>query len=248
MISISIELVPRSYEEISVQISEIQKQFPLIDTLNIPDLLRFPVRSWEACKHGLHIFQNVIPHLRAIDFNLRDRFELTETFIESTLKSALVITGDKPQDMSKKVYRNSSLELIRVLKKEMPHLKVYAGIDPYRSSLSKELDYIKDKLDAGVDGFFTQPFFDIRLLDMYMEYLDGHCVYWGICPVTSEKSKSYWESKNEAMFPKAFDHSYSSNVELARIIIKRAQDSNTNIYIMPIRIEPFQYLKEVLSD
>jgi methylenetetrahydrofolate reductase (NADPH) len=114
--------------------------------------------------------------------------------------------------------------------------------------LSKELDYIKDKLDAGVDGFFTQPFFDIRLLDMYMEYLDGHCVYWGICPVTSEKSKSYWESKNEAMFPKAFDHSYSSNVELARIIIKRAQDSNTNIYIMPIRIEPFQYLKEVLSD
>lgn len=248
MTSISIELVPRSHDEIRVQISEIQKLFPVIDTLNIPDLLRFPVRSWEACKHGLQLFQNVIPHLRAIDFNLRGRFELTEMFLESQLSSVLVITGDKPQDMSKKVYRNSSLELIRVLKKEMPHLKVYSGIDPYRSSLSKELDYTKDKLEAGVDGFFTQPFFDLRLLDIYMEHLEDQCVYWGICPVTSEKSRSYWESKNEAIFPKNFDLSYPGNVELARIILKRAKDRNTNIYFMPIRTEPVRYLRDVLSD
>jgi methylenetetrahydrofolate reductase (NADPH) len=248
MTSISIELVPRSHEEIRAQISEIHEQFPVIDTLNIPDLLRFPVRSWEACKYGLQLFQNVIPHLRAIDFNLRERFELTGTFLESKLRSALVITGDKPQDMSKKVFRNSSLELIRVLKKEMPYLKVYSGIDPYRSSLSRELDYIKDKLEAGIDGFFTQPFFDLRLLDIYMEQLEGQCVYWGICPVTSEKSRSYWESKNEAIFPKAFDLSYESNVALAQRILKKAMDNNTNIYFMPIRTEPVRYLRDVLSD
>lgn len=248
MISISIELVPRSHDEINAQISEIKEKIPLVDTLNVPDLLRFTVRSWEACVHGLHLFQNVIPHVRAIDFNLRGRFELCETFHESKLGSILVITGDKPQDTSKKVYRNSSLELIRVLKKEMPHLRVYAGIDPYRSSLSRELDYIKDKVEAGADGFFTQPFFDLRLLDMYMEHLEDQCVYWGICPVTSEKSKSYWECKNEAIFPKASNLNYSSNVELARSILKRAQESNTNIYFMPIRTDPVQYLKDVLSD
>ncbi|NLL14947.1 MAG: hypothetical protein GX267_16205 [Fibrobacter sp.] len=159
MTSISIELVPRNHQEIKAQISEIKKLFPEVDTLNIPDLLRFPIRSCEACQYGLPVFKNVIPHLRSIDFNLRERFELTETFINTGIKNVLVITGDKPQDMSKKVYRNTSLELIRVLKKEMPELKVFSGIDQYRSSLSKEIDYVKDKLEAGVDGFFTQPFF-----------------------------------------------------------------------------------------
>lgn len=247
MTSISIELVPRNHEEIKAQISEIQQLFPEVDTLNIPDLLRFPIRSWEACQYGLPVFKNVIPHLRSIDFNLRERFELTDTFINTGIKNVLVITGDKPQDMSKKVYRNTSLELIRVLKKEMPELKVFSGIDQYRSSLSKEIDYVKDKLEAGVDGFFTQPFFDIRLLEIYMEHLEDLCVYWGICPVTSEKSKSYWESKNEALFPKAFNLSYSSNVELARTILNKAKNCNTNVYFMPIRTDPVQYLKDVLA-
>ncbi len=246
MTSISIELVPRNHEEIKAQILETKKMFPEIDTLNIPDLLRFPVRSWEACQYGLPIFQKVIPHLRSIDFNLRERFELTETIINKGINHVLVINGDKPQDMSKKVYRNTSLELIRVLKKEMPQLKVFSAIDQYRSSLSKEIDYVKDKLEAGVDGFFTQPFFDIRLLEIYMEHLEDLCVYWGICPVTSEKSKSYWESKNEALFPKEFSLSYSSNVDLGRTILNKAKDNNTNVYFMPIRTEPIQYLKDVL--
>lgn len=247
MTSISIELVPRDHEEIQTQIVDIHNLFPEIDTLNIPDLLRFPIRSWEACQHGISRFNHVVPHLRSIDFNLRERFELAEKFIEIGITSVLVITGDKPQDMSKKVYRNTSLELIRVLKKEIPHLNVFAGIDPYRSSLSKEMDYVKDKLDAGVDGFFTQPFFDLRLLDIYMEHLDDLNVYWGICPVTSDKSKSYWESKNEAMFPKKFNLNYESNVELGRLILKRANDNNSNVYFMPIRTEPIQFLKDVLN-
>lgn len=246
MSSISIELVPRAHNEIKTQIEEINKHFPEIDTLNIPDLLRFPIRSWDACQHGLKKFQNVIPHLRAIDFNLREYFELKQIFLKSKITSTLVITGDKPQDMSKKVYRNTSLELIRVLKKEMPHLKVYSGIDPYRSSLSNELDYVKDKLESGVDGFFTQPFFDLRLLDIYMEHLEGLCVYWGVCPVITERSKLYWESKNEAMFPKSFNLGYSYNVELAKAIMKRAYNFNSNIYFMPIRTDPMQFLRDVL--
>lgn len=247
MTSISIELVPRTSDEIQSQIIQISSMFPQIDTLNIPDLLRFPIRSWDACNYGIPHFKNVIPHLRSIDFNLRQNFELTETFKINNIKSALVITGDKPQDMSKKVYRNTSLELIRVLKKEMPHLKVYSGIDPYRSSLSNEIDYIKAKIEAGADGFFTQPFFDTRLLEIYMEQLEGVCIYWGICPVTSDKSRSYWESKNEAIFPKSFKTDYTFNVELARSILKICNDNNANTYFMPIRNEPLQYLKDVLT-
>jgi methylenetetrahydrofolate reductase (NADPH) len=246
MTSISIELVPRSYEELLPQIETIHAIFPNIDTLNIPDLLRFSIRSWDGCRAGMQYFNNVIPHLRSVDFNLRGPFELNKIFDQIGLQKVLVITGDKPQDMSRKVYRNTSLELIRVLKKEMPSLTVYAAIDPYRSSLSNELDYVKDKMEAGVDGFFTQPFFDLRLLEIYMENLEGTCVYWGICPVTSEKSKSYWESKNEAIFPKKFSLDYGENVELAKNIMGMVKKAGMNAYFMPIRTDPVQFLKDVL--
>lgn len=246
MTSISIELVPRSYEELLPQVEAIHTTFPSIDTLNIPDLLRFSIRSWDACRIGMQYFNKVIPHLRSVDFNLSGQFELCNFFNQIGLNRALVITGDKPQDMSRKVYRNTSLELIRVLKKEMPSLTVYAAIDPYRSSLCNELDYVKDKIEAGVDGFFTQPFFDLRLLDIYMENLEGMCVYWGICPVTSEKSKSYWESKNEAIFPKKFSIDYDENVELAKSIVKNVKSSGMNAYFMPIRTDPVQFLRDVL--
>lgn len=248
MRSISIEIVPRSHKEIKNQIQEISSSFSNINTLNIPDLLRFPIRSWEACSKGLHYFEQVIPHLRSIDFNLRERFELIDTFKEYGIKAVLVVAGDKPQDMSKKVYRNTSLELIRVLKKEMPSLRVYAGIDPYRKSISNEMSYVKDKFEAGADGFFTQPFFDIRLLDIYMEQLEEFEVFWGICPVTTERSKQYWESKNEAMFPKSFDISYSKNVELGKRILKKSEELNSNAYFMPIRIDPIRYLKDVFDN
>lgn len=245
--SISIELIPRNNNELTSQIIEISKVLPQIDTLNIPDLLRFPTRSWEACQFGVPFFKQVIPHVRAIDFNLSSHFELIEYFKENNIGSVLVVTGDKPQDMSRKMYRNTSLELIRIIKKELPSLKVYAGIDPYRSSLTNEFDYVRDKIEAGVDGFFTQPFFDLRLLDIYMDHLDNVPVYWGICPVMSEKSKSYWESKNEVSFPKSFKLEYDSNIDLAKNIISRANERNSNAYFMPIRAEPIQYLKDVFS-
>ncbi|MDQ7780134.1 MAG: methylenetetrahydrofolate reductase, partial [Planctomycetota bacterium] len=247
MTSISIELVARDRGELSGLIQEIHERFPQIDTLNIPDLLRFPIRSWDAYQLGQPFFKNVIPHLRAMDFNLRGRFELSEVLVKNNVKSILVITGDKPQDMSRKVYRNSSLELIRVIRKELPEINVYAGIDPYRASLQKELDYVRDKLEAGAYGFFTQPFFDYRLLDIYAEQLEGVPVFWGICPVTSDKSKSYWESKNEAMFPKNFDLAYDNNVKLAQGILRRAKETKSNVYFMPIRIDPIRYLKDVFA-
>ena len=107
-----------------------RENFPAIDTINIPDLLKFSLRSWDACAQAKKHFAHTIPHLRAIDFDLSKPFPLVESFREKGIDTVLVIAGDQPQDMSRRVFRTTSVELIRALKVQMPELKVFAGIDP----------------------------------------------------------------------------------------------------------------------
>ncbi len=50
-------------------------------------------------------------------------------------------------------------------------MTIYAGLDPYRDSLQSELNYTNEKLEAGADGLFTQPFFDLRWMEIYADHL-----------------------------------------------------------------------------
>ncbi|MEJ2197343.1 MAG: hypothetical protein P8X54_02065 [Desulfuromonadales bacterium] len=140
MSRLSIELVPRDPESLQQEMQSIREHFPAVETINIPDLLKFPLRSWDACSQAKAFFPHTIPHLRAIDVDLRQPFPLVDAFAQAGIDTVLVIAGDQPQDMSRRVYRTSSIELIRALKAAIPSLKVYAGIDPYRTGLKTELD------------------------------------------------------------------------------------------------------------
>ena len=72
MTKISIELVPHAAEEITAELKGIQDQFPKVDTVNIPDIVRLPTRSWEACGFCAPMLKRRIPHLRACDFDLKN--------------------------------------------------------------------------------------------------------------------------------------------------------------------------------
>ena len=243
---LAIELVPRDHDSLHEEMQLVRENFPDINTVNIPDLLKFPLRSWEACQQARPFFTNTIPHLRAIDFDLNQPFPLVETFTQSGINKVLVIAGDQPQDMSRRVFRTSSIELIRALKLEAPGLKVYAGIDPYRNGIKAELDYIKRKLDAGADGFFTQPFFDLRLMEIYYDLLSELDIYWGISPVLTERSKDYWDNLNNAIFPPDFEPTLRWNRKLARKAVAFAKRTGSNLYFMPIRINIVKYLDGIL--
>ncbi|MEN8687038.1 MAG: methylenetetrahydrofolate reductase [Desulfuromonadales bacterium] len=246
MSTLSIELVPRDRDSLQHELQLIRTHFPAIETINIPDLLKFPLRSWDACRQAKALFPHAIPHLRAIDFDLRQPFPLVDEFIRNELDTVLVIAGDQPQDMSRRVYRTSSIELIRVLRAAMPSLKIYAGIDPYRTGIKTELDYVKRKIDAGADGFFTQPFFDLRLMEIYCDLLAGLEVFWGISPVMSERSKDYWDNLNNAIFPPDFEPTLEWNRRLAKQAMAFAGQTGANIYFMPIRIDLVEYLQGIL--
>ncbi len=246
MIHVSIELVPRSEKALKEELQQVKNHFPQVETINIPDILRFSMRSWEGCQIAGDLFSTTIPHLRAIDFDPDAPLPILDQLRQQSIKAVLVITGDPPQDMGHKCYRTNSLEMIRRLKRELPGVKLYAGLDQYRSSIKEEIDYVKAKRDAGADAFFTQPFFDIRLMDIYQGLLPDVNIYWGVSPVLTENSQNYWENKNNAVFPPDFVPTMEWNRNFARQAMDFARQHNNNIYFMPIRTDLTQYLDGII--
>ena len=161
---------------------------------------------------------------------------MLEAILAAGLGEVLVIRGDPPHDMSHRTYPSGSEDIIRRFKRRLPSLRVYAAFDPYRLGFRDEMTGVQRKLDAGADGFFTQPILDVRLLEICAELLRGHCVFWGIAPVVGERSKAYWETTNRVIFPTGF----SPTLEMIR-------DLGGNAYFMPIRVNLTQYLTGLLS-
>lgn len=246
MTRVSIELVPRSSESLDADLAVLCERFPGVDTVNIPDLLRMELRSWQACARARERLAHAIPHLRAMDFDPDRPFPLTGFLRERRLDAVLVVTGDPPQDMAHRVYPTTPADLIAQLKREAPELRVYAGFDPYRSGARAELDYVAAKLDAGADGLFSQPFFDLRLMEVWAELLAGCEVWWGVSPVNSPRQCRWWQTKNKALFPAGFEPTRKWNRAFARSALEWARERDTNLYFMPIRTGLSDYLDGIL--
>lgn len=246
MTEISLELVPRSEPSLRKELELVRHHFPQVERINIPDILRFDMRSWQGCAIAGEYVPKTIPHLRAIDFNPDAPLPILDQLCRKPVEAVLIINGDPPQDMKRTYYRTSSLELIRRLKRERPELAVYAGIDPYRSGIKDEIDYMRAKQDAGADGFFTQPFFDLRLMEIFQGFFSNTTIYWGVSPVLTDSSRSYWENKNHAIFPHHFTANLKWNREFARKTLEFARSHGDNVYFMPIRTDIFKYLHGIL--
>lgn len=245
---ISIELVPRSQERLVEELSQVAAQN--LATINVPDLLRMPLRSWDACAAAKQERPNfcAIPHIRSMDFEVTDK----EPVFVSVLRAAqidevVLVTGDAPQDMRQQVYETTPLNYLETLRTLLPGVRIYGALDPYRSSMRDETDYIKSKIDAGFDGFFTQPFFDIRLMDIYSEIMASQTVFWGISPVIAAGSRAYWETKNRAVFPAEFRPDLNWNVDFARRALSWVHDHDAHAYLMPIRVPIEEYLPPIFA-
>jgi methylenetetrahydrofolate reductase (NADPH) len=215
--------------------------------VNIPDLLNFELRSWQACVQARRRLPRAVPHVRAMDVDLGSgAAALIRTLRDADLREVLVVQGDRPQDLHRPVYPTRSVDLIRALKAGLPGGTVYAAIDPYRSSVRAELERADAKREAGADGFFTQPFFDLRLMEVWGELLAGRTVYWGVSPVLSERTRLYWQTKNHAFFPAAFQPTLEWNRAFAAAALAWVRASGSHIYFMPIRADLAAYLEGIV--
>lgn len=239
---ISFELIARDEQAVARQLAFVEEKLPWVDIINIPDLLRFPIRSWDAGKLLPLDRYRFVPHFRAIDFDIRsDR--LYDIINENALQEVLLVTGDPPPNMSFQVYDTRVTELIARVRERCPGVRIYGGFDPYRSSVRDEVAYMEDKLAAGADALFSQPFFDMRLMSVYGDYISGDKVFWGISPVVSDASRRYWETMNNAVFPADFRPDYEWNTTFTRAALEYARDSAANVYFMPIRIDLERYFQ-----
>lgn len=231
---ISFELVPRNIDSIKQQISCVEN-LKFIDSINVPDLKKLSIRSWDV---NIDKKYNFIPHIRAVDFNLKEDklFKLIE---EKNLKNILIISGESKTNANP--FNTNSVDVITAIKDKYPDIIVSAGFDQYRGSLKSEEQHIKDKLSAGVDYLMSQPFFDKNLIEVYMDIVPTKNIVLGISPVVTESSKSYWENINNVVFPKNFELTYDWNVNFANEVL----ELHSNIYFMPIVIDLKKYFGSI---
>lgn len=248
MTKIAVELVPRDLAIFEEELKAIKADILDVDFINIPDLLSCDIRSWDGAGIAKKYFKDAVPHLRAMDFDFTCELPIKDKLKEYDIKEVLVIEGDPPQTMTHQVYPTISTDIIKKFSDEMPDIKVYAGIDQYRSSIKEEEYRIRRKMLAGAKGFFTQPFFDMRYLEIYADILDGMDIYWGVSPVLSQRSVSYWRNKNNVIFPKDFEPTLEWNVAFARKVVEFAKAHNQNVYLMPIKAKIMPYLEGVLKN
>ena len=244
---VSVELVPREEESLRGELELLKKYQGQVDVINIPDLLRLPLRSWEGAGIAQDYFSAAMPHIRAMDIDLDRELPMKEYLREHRITEVLVIEGDPPQDMLHEVYPTQSTDVIRKFRAEMPEVKVYAGIDQYRSSMKEELYRTRRKKQAGAAGFFTQPFFDLRYLEVYADMLAGLEVYWGVSPVMNSRSQSYWERKNNVIFPKDFRPDLTWSVDFAKKVMDFAERTGSSLYVMPIKTNLEAYLAGIFG-
>jgi methylenetetrahydrofolate reductase (NADPH) len=241
---ISFEIVPRTHQAFDEQYDFVSKLGSSISMINVPDIQRFDIRSWETGKKIDRNQHEFIPHFRASDFSLEsgDIFQVIE---ENELDHVLLVSGDPPEGIKRKFHNTSVLDLIRSVKQRFPNITIHAGFDSHRSGIQEECDYVQRKIDAGASSFFSQPFYDIRMIEIYAEHMQDIDTFIGISPITTQPSMNYWEVKNKVKFSKTFRPEFDWNVDFSNQVISMAKEVGFNIYFMPIRINLAQYFGQL---
>lgn len=239
----SFEIVPRTYQALTQQYDFVLTLGKSISIINVPDIQRFAVRSWEVGSKINRSEYGFIPHFRAYNFSLKsgDIFKIIE---ENKLDQVLLISGDPPENI-KQAHNTNVLDLIKSVRQKFPKLTIHVGFDAYRNSIKKECNYIFRKIDAGANSLFSQPFYDARMIEIYATHLQELEIFIGLCPVVTKSSMNYWQVKNKIIFPATFKPNYEWNINFANEAISIAQDMGFNIYFMPIKINLKDYFEKI---
>lgn len=251
---VSVELVPRSPESLTSEIAEIAERLPRVTTINVPDLLKFDLRSWDACgvvrgataRPGGTAYP-AIPHVRAADVDPDAPLAMADAIREHGVEEVLVVSGDDADYFTHHTYPVDAVDVIRRFRAELPHVRVYAGLDPYRHGIAAEMRYLERKLSAGAVGVFTQPFFDTSYMATWSRLLPQDIeVWWGATTVTTPASVGYWRRRNLVAFPRDFEPTLAWQRDYARRAVDTAGEQGQHIYLMPVRTSVLDYLEGVL--
>ena len=174
---------------------------------------------------------SAVAHLTCLGHSQVELSKILDRLAEKKVPAIMALRGDPPQgktyfEVTPGGFEHAA-ELVEFIKKEFPDMTVgAAGFPeghPGTPNRLREMDYLKAKVDAGVDYLCTQFFFDNRDFYDFRErcLLRGIHVPMvaGLMPVTSRKSlEKMAECAGGARFPAGLLKS-----------INRAGDSEENV-------------------
>lgn len=159
-----------------------------------------------------------IAHMTAVAMDQTFLTELLDELKEKRISNVLALRGDRPKDMSDEDYDNRTFlyaeDIIRIIRQQSDELCVAAACYPemHPESASRQLDlqYLKQKVDTGVNFLITQMFFDNS---KFYEFRDEarKCgidipITTGIMPITSAKQLGTSVSLSGTSVPQALSN------------------------------------------
>ncbi|MDX9745655.1 MAG: methylenetetrahydrofolate reductase [NAD(P)H] [Syntrophales bacterium] len=142
----------------------------------------------------------VASHLTCVGSNQDEILEILMRYHDTGIMNIMALRGDPPagQDCFERCAGGfgRAVELVAFIKKHFPAFGIgvagYPEGHPETPNRLKEMDYLKEKVDAGADYICTQLFFDNRdFYDFCERCALAHIhipIVAGIMPITSSKS------------------------------------------------------------
>ena len=177
------------------------------------------------------------------------------------LRTILALTGDPPSAGDypnvTAVYDVDSIGLIRVIKKlnagtdlagnpigEATNFAIACAVNPTADDLDLEYKRFREKLDAGADFVMTQPFYDMKLWDQFLEAFGPIPVpvLLGILPLQSFRHAEFMHNEVPGIvvplelrerLRDAGAGAQAEGVKHARELFRAARGRFAGVYLMP---------------
>jgi len=115
----------------------------------------------------------VVPHLTCVGADKDTTFDILKTYSENGIENIMALRGDMPLNLNQsngtinpfKDFKYA-VDLVKFIKKHFPNICIGVAGFPEghheTPNVLKEMDYLKEKVDAGADYICTQLFYDNR--------------------------------------------------------------------------------------
>jgi methionine synthase / methylenetetrahydrofolate reductase(NADPH) len=237
-----------------------------VDIINVADGPRAQARMGNLAL-CLRIQQEVglpaLMHVTSRDRNLLGQVAHLLAAHELGVRNLVVITGDPPKmgdfPHASAVYDTDSIGMLRLIS-AMNHgydpggkalggatqFLCATGAEPGAHDYERELDRLRQKIDAGAELIMTQPVYDEKVLDRMLRDIEplGVPVLVGLLPLASYKNAEFLHNEVPGMkVPEpirermraagAGESGRSEGIAIAREMLTQVKDRVAGAYVMP---------------
>jgi len=170
----------------------------------------------------------VMPHLTCVAHDKSEIEKILNNYARMGIENILALRGDRPKELTKEGFCRYAVDLVRFIKEKYGN-RFCIGVACYpeghqeAESLEKDIEHLKEKVEAGAEFAITQMFFRNEDLFRFKELLEKKGVnipvIVGIMPITNYKQIKRFADLCGATIP----------LELARKL-SEVQDKPEEVY------------------